>query len=420
MAALSTVLCVACSLPPYWHLRSLTHCPQDKLSQWVVSASPLCQNGGVNITVDKDSWDHCKRKDLLEACVLECSGVYFYYPELCVVEHAGLTLALLWGALVGLLSLMYGAYFVVRIKLSKYDPSDNSRFSWLMNKAKQGWAHVLECKPWGVKVAALFALATFWYDKASDVKVLSEVWGHTWTGFALLVFLLYQYVLQGYILVLHLIRIHKFRSMFEARLVMVLQKPMYFAFMLCPVTAVLMMIGLDVALFVSDLGLPVPFIDRHFDLEEYQLFRDIGRGLFGTVPTAVLQSVTFTSGATPSNGLVLTTQTFVSAIVASGLQLLKVVGELIYLALKGKHGMHTMFWRLLTGKYVVREEPQPSDLLPQAQVVPTQPSLLSHILVQHYLVWNLLSNWPVIGGIRKRFSALTLYLTMKYPYPPLT
>ena len=90
---------------------------------------------------------------------------------------------------------------------------------------------------------------------------------------------------------------------------------------------------------MSDVGFPIPFIDHHFDLEEYQLFRDIGRGLFGTVPTAVLQSVTFTTGATPSNGLVLTTQIFVSAVVGSGLQLLKIAGELIYLALKGKGRM---------------------------------------------------------------------------------
>ena len=145
---------------------------------------------------------------------------------------------------------------------------------------------------------------------------------------------------------------------------------MYFAFMLFPATGVLMMIGLDVSLFVSDLGYSFSFIDRHFDLEEYQLFRDIGRALFGTVPTAVLQSVTFTTGSTPQNGLILTTQTFVSAIVASGLQLLKVTGELMYLSLTGKPGMHTVFWRLLIGKHVVREalEAKSSDLLPQGQM----------------------------------------------------
>ena len=228
----------------------------------------------------------------------------------------------------------------------------------------------------GVKAAALFGLATFWYDKGSDVKLLSDVWGHTWTGYALLVFLLYQYILQGYILIFHIMRAHKFTRLFEARLfrVLRLKRPLYFAFMLCPVTGVLMMIGLDVCLFVSDLGYSAPFVDRHFDLEEYQLFRDIGRALFGTVPTAILQSVTFTTGSTPQNGLVLTTQTFVSAIVASGLQLCKVTGELMYLALQGKAGMHTVFWRLLVGKHVVREalETKSSD---RDQIISSQPDI---------------------------------------------
>ena len=128
---------------------------------------------------------------------------------------------------------------------------------------------------------------------------------------------------------------------------------------------------------MSDLGYSLPFIENHFDLEEYQLFRDIGRALFGTVPTAVLQSVTFTTGSTPTNGLVLTTQTFVSAIVASGLQLLKVTDELMYLTLKRKTGMHTVFWRLLAGKHVVKtaQETKSSELFPQGQIMSTVPDL---------------------------------------------
>ena len=84
--------------------------------------------------------------------------------------------------------------------------------------------------------------------------------------------------------------------------------------------------------------------------------------------------MTFTTGSTPANGLVLTTQTFVSAIVASDLQLVKVTGELMYLSLKGKAGMHTLFWRLLVGKHVVREaiETKSSDLLPQGQITSSQ------------------------------------------------
>ena len=98
------------------------------------------------------------------------------------------------------------------IKLIKHDPSDNSRFTHLMNKAK--WARALQWRPWGLKGAALFGLATFWYDKGSDVKLLSDVWGHTWTSYALLTLLLYQYVLQGYIIIFHIIHAHKFKWFF--------------------------------------------------------------------------------------------------------------------------------------------------------------------------------------------------------------
>lgn len=362
-------ICATC-ISGDWNLSGLTECPQDKFSHVFDTGLPSCS---IQITVDKDSWENCKREQLLQACTSQCITLSSQHPDLCVAKHAGLTLILLWCPLAGLLSIMFCAYVVVHIKLIRRNPSDNSRFSHLINKAKQGWAEALQWRPWGVKAAALIGLATFWYDKGSDVKLLTEVWGHTWTGYALLVLLLYQYLLQGYILVFHLMRARKFTWLFEARLLRVLhlKEPLYFALMLCPVTGVLMMIGLDVSLFVSDLGYSVPFIDRHFVLLEYQLFRDIGRALFGTVPTGVLQSVTFTTGSTPQNGLVLTTETFVSAIVASGLQLLKVTGELIYLALQGKVGMHTVLWRLLAGKHVVREalESKSSDLLPQDQII---------------------------------------------------
>ena len=376
MVASHKILCMACRT---WELSGLMHCPQGKLGQLFDSGSPECQSGSTEITVDKDSWGYCKREQLLEACISGCMTVSADHPELCVAKHAGLTLILLWCTLAGLLAIMFCSYFVLRIKLVKHNPSDDSRFNRLMNKAKQGWAHALQWRPWGLKVAALLGLATFWYDKGSDVKLLSDVWGHTWTSYVLLALLLYQYVLQGYILIFNMLRGRKFKWVFEARMLRVLhlQGPLYFVFMLFPATGVLMMIGLDVCLFVSDLGYSIPFIDRHFDLEEYQLFRDIGRALFGTVPTAVLQSVTFTTGSTPTNGLVLTTQTFVSAIVASGLQLLKVTGELMYLTLKGKAGMHTVFWRLLVGKRVVREasETKSSDLLAEGYVTSSQPDV---------------------------------------------
>ena len=149
----------------------------------------------------------------------------------------------------------------------------------------------------------------------------------------------------------HIICACKFVWRFEARLLtdFHLQRPVYFAFMTCPVTVVLMMIGLDVCLFVSDVVFATPFVDRHVDLS-----RDIGRALFGCVPTAILQSVTFKIGTNAWNGLVLTTQTFVTAFVASGLQLLKLTGELMCVDCDLMYdGMHTVFWKVLVAKNVI-------------------------------------------------------------------
>ena len=177
-------ICATCSFYGYRYLSGLTHCPQDIISHLFDTGSPSCN---IQISVDKKSWEHCKRGQLLEACTSQCITLSREHPELCVAKHASLTLILLWCTLAGLLSIMFCAYIVVRIKLIKRSPSENSRFSYLMNKAKQGWADALRWRPWGVKAAALLGLATFWYDKGSDVKLLSDVWGHTWTGYALLV-----------------------------------------------------------------------------------------------------------------------------------------------------------------------------------------------------------------------------------------
>ena len=106
---------------------------------------------------------------------------------------------------------------------------------------------------------------------------------------------------------------------------------MYLAFMICPITPVLMMIWLCLCLI---LGHHYPsqiviltlrrfgygIITKVLVVVDSKLFRDIGRALFGTVFTAFQQSVTFTTGVTPSNGFVLTTQILFLAIVASGLQ----------------------------------------------------------------------------------------------------
>lgn len=55
---------------------------------------------------------------------------------------------------------------------------------------------------------------------------------------------------------------------------------------------ILLTVALDVALFISDLGFCIPVIEQY--AEKYQPFRDMGRALFGTLPTVLLQSIVLT------------------------------------------------------------------------------------------------------------------------------
>ena len=89
--------------------------------------------------VDKPSWEHCKRKQLLEACASEYIDLSRQHPGLCVTKNARLTLSLRRGTLASLLSIMYGAYVTVCIRLSSYDPNHGSTFTRLVKMVRQGW-----------------------------------------------------------------------------------------------------------------------------------------------------------------------------------------------------------------------------------------------------------------------------------------
>lgn len=70
----------------------------------------------------------------------------------------------------------------------------------LLEKIKAGWVQALWWEPWGVKLAALLGLAVFWFGKITDMQLLQQVDGHTWTGYALLGLCLLLYIITGYIL----------------------------------------------------------------------------------------------------------------------------------------------------------------------------------------------------------------------------
>lgn len=92
-------LCFACSINRR-ELIDLPSCPKDKLTQiqqrdagyW---AYQFCTEHGLGMIVDKGSWEHCKREQLLEGCASECVDLSWQHPGLCVDRNAGFTLSLL-------------------------------------------------------------------------------------------------------------------------------------------------------------------------------------------------------------------------------------------------------------------------------------------------------------------------------------
>ena len=208
----------------------------------------------------------------------------------------------------------------------------------------------------------------FWFDKATDIKLILDVHAF-WTTTVLLVLFFVSYLIHGYILLYRVANAHGFRHFLQKSC---FRKVVYGIFAAFPLTPVLLRkktVTFDVLLFASDLGLNVPFVARRVDFEEYQPFRDAGRSVFGTLPTVVLQSAVFTVRSTPDNGLVLTTEVFVIAFVAAGLQLLKVTDQTAYFALRDRKGLLRVWWQLLAGTEIIKEPiaRKGSDLLPDQQ-----------------------------------------------------
>lgn len=207
-------------------------------------------------------------------------------------------------------------------------------------------------KPWSIKVAALIGLGLFWFDKASDIKLLIAVYRYSVTGFSLLVLFIFQYFATAYTLALRL-GIRVMRRSFCVLFVCTLA-PSILVAGLVGIPAVLV---LDVLLFLSDFGLDLACVSTRLDLDEYQLFRDISRAVFGTVPTVALQSVAFTIATSELTNLQLTSQVFITSFVAAAAQLLKVVGELFYLSTVRSQSVRCTFWQLLSAARVLQASP---------------------------------------------------------------
>ncbi len=341
-------------------IRGVFDCPEALINTGVAKCTQL------SLFLSSTTWARCKTATLLPVCVAEptcftgwsdIGGEYLFsdLPDalLCNINYAAQILIVLWFLLASLLAVLWGTLAALRYWQAKQVKGlvvdSNKGWQTIIGSMQHGWSQALKWKPWGLRMSALLGLGMFYFDKASDITLLKQVFGHTWTGYALLVLLLNQYVLQGYILMYQLTT--KFIGW------TVWTKLFLLSFVLAIPLGVLLTIVLDVLLLFADLGIPLKYIDQQVNLEHYQLFRDAGRTLYGTVPTVILQSVTFTRPANPQNGLVLPVKVFMISFVAAGLQLLKVNGEVIYFAFTQKEHAAQVFWQLLSAQRFVKESP---------------------------------------------------------------
>lgn len=325
--------------------------------------------------MDKAEWRTCKAATLLTACASECESIYTasHPGDLCQIKNAIRIVSLFWSALALLTLLLVCIYCVTRYAMSRYNPGNDNTSSWLA-RARHNWDRALKWKPLGLKLGALLGLGVFWFDKATDVKLLLGL-AVDGTPFRLLLALLVvPYVLQGYINLYWLTCTEPVKQL--------LSKSWLSGFgnvILVPLlpVGILLTVALDVALFISDLGFCIPVIEQHANLEKYQPFRDMGRALFGTLPTVLLQSIVLTLPVKAASDIgIADIDTFLLALVAAALQLLKVCAESFYLALRDKKSVFRTFWQSLAGTLILKD-PLDSKTSQLVSLSRQQPSLSS-------------------------------------------
>ena len=301
---------------------TISDCPEALMDTNVAKCTRLY------ISFSKTTWARCTKAKLLSYCAADMycfdSNLSDIGGDLCKINNAKLILIVLWCLFASLLAAMWILYVALRYwqaKLVNGHVDSNKGYQTMISRMQHGWNRALKWKPWGLKMSALIGLGMFYFDKVSDIILLKQIFGHTWTGFVLLFLLLGQYVLQGYVLIYHLTTKVIGRTVWT--------KLFLSMFVLIIPLGVIVTIVLDVLLFFADLGIPLKYVDQQVNLEHYQLFRDAGRALYGTLPTVILQSVSFTMPANPLNGLDLSVTVFIISFVAAGLQLLKVNGEIM-------------------------------------------------------------------------------------------
>eukprot|EP00884_Botryococcus_braunii_P021292 jgi/Botrbrau1/7847/Bobra.9_2s0024.1 len=172
--------------------------------------------------------------------------------------------------------------------------------------------------------AALMA-SLYWYDWATDVIVINEVWPQIWAKL-LLAFAVLNYGVSACIMTAYVLHVkrppppQRQLSMALAGYVSSLVPPKHV--LRIPVLWVLLVAVMPildtlalVQFLLRDWGVTV--LEVKLDVEPYLHMRDVVKAVFTSLPTAVITSVTYALGARPTQGIVYSKDNFIASLCGS-------------------------------------------------------------------------------------------------------
>ena len=252
--------------------------------------------------------------------------------------------------------------------------------------------------------SGLGGLAFYYYDLVSNIVVLAQVWSK-WPASVLLAIFLFHFAMTGAIVAFHgfyrLVGLKYDLSATGARfvtcvvIVSLLGSPSVIPVVLLLDTCAFIRQVLKCLQHIAQLplfrclrpGYLVAFRAHHWlrsfdylgfswvDLENYESMHNLIAACLQSLPTVILNSIMFSLGNKPSHGIFLSTNLFVSAIVASLLAMLRCLTAVLWQASVGKLHPLRHASSVVVGKTLAGSESQPArqtsrvDLLAQQYTV---------------------------------------------------
>eukprot|EP00884_Botryococcus_braunii_P009340 jgi/Botrbrau1/18407/Bobra.0794s0001.1 len=219
--------------------------------------------------------------------------------RLCRNENVPQVLGGLWGAFV---ALVLGGYALRKVVIPWWRAFVNS--SWGLGGGTL------------TNMAGPLFASFYWYDWVTDMLVIQEVWP-AWTGALLLSFALLNYVVAGWVMVLHSCRIATSKDRHHPSELLVV-KVMLWTMGWPLITALVPLLDTVVLLLYLLEDMYIPFIQiRSLDIDGFMHMRDVVKALATALPSAVLTSAVYARGNSPDVRLVYTEEVFVASLMGS-------------------------------------------------------------------------------------------------------